>query len=267
MMTEFFDLRINPFEKGSIGAMDAFMSEDHQQILNLGAYLVEHGGIALVTARPGLGKTYALAGFLKSLNPSRFTPVYLSNTTLGVTDFYRDLCSALGLDSDGYRSRLIERLRRQIRTLSVDAQQPLVLVIDEAQELSRSLLDELRLLTNFRCDSVNYFSLILSGEKRLRDTLKKAVYESFRQRIVAHYDCKGLSPDETYRYVIHKLQFADAQPGIVTPALCTKLCEIAHGIPRKVDQLMTNALQLAAQQEIHSLNEDLLLAAASAMAF
>lgn len=265
-MTQFFGMKKNPFDKHGTGSKEAFTCTDHIQMQQRLRFLVKAGGLGVFTAPPGMGKTYALRCFVDELNPTLYTTAYVNLTTVGLREFYSVICEALGLETAGRRCALFSRIHSCVTKLRDDSRKPLILTIDEAQHLHPKILDDLKLLMNFDYDSRNCFTLILLGEPQLNRLLSRPSLESLRQRITVHYNFRGLTPEETHQYVLHKLSTAGASPDIVDSAFTLALHGISHGNPRQTDRLMTQALRLAAQQDISVLTSDILMAADASMA-
>ena len=118
---------------------------------------------------------------------------YLCLSTISVADFYKQLCSILGVSDKGGKTGMFKAIQEQITYLYKEKRQPLLLAIDEAQYLNTGILNDIKMLMNYGYDSVNYFTLILCGESHLNDTLRKPVHEALRQRITVHYNYAGLS--------------------------------------------------------------------------
>lgn len=124
-------------------------------------YLKDIRGIGVFTARPGMGKSYALRCFVASLNPSLFHMEYLCLSTISVADFYKQLCFILGVPEKGGKTGIFKAIQEQITYLYKEKRQPLLLAIDEAQYLNTGILNDIKMLMNYGYDSVNYFTLIL----------------------------------------------------------------------------------------------------------
>ena len=114
---------------------------------------------------------------------------------------------------------------------------------------------------NYGYDSVNYFTLILCGESHLNDTLRKPVHEALRQRITVHYNYNGLSDEEVSKYILHKIQLAGASGTIIDPAALAAAHSFTQGTPRLIDNLMTDALTIGAQQDKKVIDADVIRAA------
>ena len=119
----------------------------------------------------------------------------------------------------------------------------------------------MKILMNFDYDSLNCFTLILSGEPRLTITLSKAINEALRQRITVHYEFHGLDPGEISSYVSHKLKLAGGAESIMAPDALSAIVGASNGNPRTIDNTMTTALTLGAQLKKNSIDADVIMAA------
>ena len=102
---------------------------------------------------------------------------------------------------------------------------------------------------NFRFDSLNCFTLILSGEPVLNHTLERPIHEALRQRISVHYNFQGLSADETTEYIKHKIRIAGGAESIISDDALNTVANFCKGNPRIVDNVMSTALKAGAQME------------------
>ena len=114
---------------------------------------------------------------------------------------------------------------------------------------------------NYGYDSTNCFTLVLCGESYLNDILRKQIHEALRQRITIHYNYQGLSDDEAIQYIIHKLNCAGSSKAIMEDAALHAVAGHTHGNPRLIDNLMSDALVIGAQQDKKCIDTDTILAA------
>jgi type II secretory pathway predicted ATPase ExeA len=147
-----------------------------------------------------------------------------------------------------------------------EKKKPFLLIFDEAQEMSTTILKDLKMIMNHDYDSLNCFTLVLAGEPHLAHNLEKPVHEALRQRIVIHYDFEGLSDAETEQYLLHKFHIAGAAESILGEGTLPAIIGYARGCPRLLDNLMTEALNLGAQLERPSLDTEIIMAAANNLA-
>lgn len=249
MFNAHYGLAYNPFDKQQIREKDHFISKDFNEMTNRLNYLKDIRGIGVFTARPGMGKSYALRCFAAGLNPSLYHMEYLCLSTISVADFYKQLCSILGVSEKGGKPAMFQAIRDQITYLYKEKRQPLLLAIDEAQYLNTGILNDIKMLMNYGYDSVNHFTLILCGESHLNDTLRKPVHEALRQRITVHYNYSGLTDEEVANYILHKLQLAGTSKTIINESALAAAHSYTQGNPRLIDNLMTDALTIGTQTD------------------
>ena len=154
MYSSFYGLTFNPFDKQQLKEKDHFISRDFTEMINRLNYLKDIRGIGVFTARPGMGKSYALRCFAASLNPSLFHMEYLCLSTISVADFYKQLCFILGVPEKGGKTGMFKAIQEQITYLYKEKRQPLLLAIDEAQYLNTGILNDIKMLMNSGYDNV-----------------------------------------------------------------------------------------------------------------
>lgn len=263
MFNSYYSLSFNPFDKQQVRESDAFISKDFTEMRSRLDYLKETRGIGVFTSSLGKGKSFCLRCLAKSLNPSLYHMEYMPLLTITVAEFYKELCTILGVSDKGGKPGRFRSIQEQIYYLYHKKRQPLLLAIDEAQFLSTSILNDIKMLMNQKYDSVKCFTLILCGESYLNHTLSKQIHESLKQRITVHYDFTGLSDDEAVKYIIHKLECAGSSKAIIEEAALLAVAGHAHGNPRAVDSIMTDALNIVAQNDHKCINTDVIMAAVS----
>lgn len=259
----FYGLSCNPFDKQAFKEKDRFMSEDIKETLARLNYLKDTRGIGVFTARPGMGKSFALRCFAKELNPNLYHMAYISLSTVSVTEFYTQFCDTLGIVNCHGKTKMYAAIKEQIDYFYHEKRQPLILAIDEAQYLSTGILNDIKMLMNHEYDSVNQFTLILCGESHLNNTLLKPVHEALRQRITVHYNFSGLSEGEVKDYILHKIKCAGGSAQIIDLAALSAVHSNTQGNPRLIDNLMTDVLILGAQTEKHTIDADTIMLAVS----
>lgn len=261
MYNDFYSLAFNPFDKQQLPEKDCFLSNDFREMTSRLNFLKDTRGIGLFTASPGMGKSFCLRCFAKSLNPNLYHMEYLCLSTISVADFYKQLCAILGVSDKGGKTGMFKAIQEQVYYLYREKRQPLLLAIDEAQYLSNGILNDIKMLMNYGYDSVNCFTLILCGESHLNAILRKQIHEALRQRITIHYNYQGLSDAETIDYVVHKLKCAGSSKAIIEEAALKAVAGHSHGNPRLIDNLMSDALLIGSQQEKKCIDTDVILAA------
>jgi type II secretory pathway predicted ATPase ExeA len=263
----FFGLTCNPFTKKGVSTKDYFPSDDFREMHGALVQAKDVRGIAVFTSPPGAGKTFALRVFAQELNPNLYHMAYICLSTVSVAEFYRQLCSELGIPPKGGKPGMFKAIQEQIWYLYKEKRQPLILVVDEAQYLNTAILNDLKMLMNYEYDSLNCFTLILCGESYLNSTLRKPVHEALRQRITVHYEFQGLSDEEVPAYVRHKIRSAGGSEQIINEAAMSALNSMSQNNPRVIDNIMSDALAIAMQADKHTIDADVILSAVNHQSF
>ena len=264
-MSNYYNLSHNPFDK-SVPVKDAFISADHKSMVGCLNFLKDTRGIGVFTAPPGSGKTFALRCFQEPLNPNLYECKYICLSTVSVMEFYRQFCSALGLECCSRKSEMFRAIKEHLYYLKKEKRRTILVCLDECQFLSHSVLCDLSMLMNFNYDSFSAFALALVGLPYFNNNLLKPLNEPLRQRIVTHYNFSGFSKEETSEYVLSRIESAGGAREIIDEAALNSIAGASQGNPRTINSLMTNALILATQMEKTSIDTDTILAASNAMA-
>ena len=248
MFTRFYGLKFNPFSK-EISTEQLFFSQDLKELDSRLKYLQQVRGIGLVTGEPGCGKTTALRKYVDELNPAHYTSCYFTLSTVTVLDFYQGLALALGEQPKSKKVSLFHQIQGAIEHLYFERRVTPVIVLDEMHLADSKILEDLRLLFNFKMDSQNPFILILSGQSAIRNRLALNVNQPLRQRITVKYSMQGLKPEEIADYCASRLKNAGLHEQIFTTAACEAIYAITKGLPRLVNNLVTTCLLCAYGQK------------------
>ncbi|MFN3885873.1 MAG: AAA family ATPase [Aquabacterium sp.] len=225
-----------------------FMSERHREALAHLLYGVNGGGgFVLLTGEIGAGKTTVCRAFLEQV-PRRCNVAYIFNPKLTVEELLRSVCEEFGVPwahpggGDPTVKDLIDPLNEYLlRTHAVG--QNNVLIIDEAQNLSAEVLEQLRLLTNLETSERKLLQIILIGQPELRDMLARPELEQLAQRVIARFHLDALSEAETAHYIHHRLTVAGRpQGGVFDRAALRAVHRLARGVPRRINLLCDRAL-------------------------
>jgi general secretion pathway protein A len=223
-----------------------FESEGHGKALRYMKYGVhQREGFIVVTGNVGSGKTTLARALLRSLPADLVTAAHVVSTQVDAYGLLHAVCSAFGLKIDAgvHKSQLLSALEKHFNTLSAQWRHAL-LIIDEAQHLGISELEELRMLSNFQFGHVGLLQSFLVGQPELRTTLRAAELEPLRQRIIAACHLGPLQLDEVRAYVKHRLERVGWRGD--NPTLSEDAFEALHartgGIPRRINVLCTRTL-------------------------
>jgi len=225
-----------------------FMSERHREALAHLLYGVQGGGgFVLLTGDVGAGKTTVCRCFLEQL-PPRVNVAYIFNPKLTVEELLKSVCAEFRIpyrhEGPGvptvkdYVDALNEFL---LRTHAV--RQTSVLIIDEAQNLSARVLEQLRLLTNLETNERKLLQIILIGQPELRKMLARADMQQLAQRVIARYHLEALTEVETAHYVQHRLGVAGLrQASPFDRRAMRRIFRYSRGVPRRINLLCDRAL-------------------------
>jgi general secretion pathway protein A len=219
-------------------------------------HLLDLRGIGLVTGEAGCGKTTVCRKVAAELHPGLYRVFYIPLSTGNVMDMYKSIGWELGLPDARNRAAAFRVIRAEISRLTLEAKQRPVLVVDEAHHLRNEVLEDLRLLTNYRMDSENRLCLLLVGLTELRRRLSMAVHESLAQRIVVRHHLSGLTRAELPEYLTHRLRLAGCELPLFEPPAVEALFQATQGMPRQVNRLAHYALAAAALANARSVSID-----------
>src|SRR6476469_3292553 len=212
MYTRFFSLKQAPFSIAP-DPRYLFMTDSHREALAHLLYGIGGGGgIVLLTGEIGAGKTTVCRCFLEQV-PANCNVAYIFNPKLTVDELLQSICDEFHIAHDaaapGSVKAYVDALTRHLLKTHADGQNN-VLVIDEAQNLSADVLEQLRLLTNLETNERKLLQIILIGQPELRDMLARPELEQLAQRVIARYHLGSLSEAETGSYIAHRLHVAGA---------------------------------------------------------
>ena len=240
-----FGLTAHPFTN-ELAAEDLFVSAACTELETRLGHLLDMRGIGLVTGEPGSGKTSVVRKVTDALHPGRHKTLYIPLSTGNPMDVYKTIAWELGLVTERSRAALYRQIRTEVTRLCHESRIRPVLVIDEAHLLRSDVLEELRLLTNYRMDSDNRLTLILVGQSELRRRLAMSAHEALLQRIVIRFHLPGIARDEIGPYLQHRLRKAGCEMDLFAPDAEEALFSAAQGLPRPIHRLAHHALLAAA---------------------
>ncbi|MET0961449.1 MAG: AAA family ATPase [Noviherbaspirillum sp.] len=263
MYKQFFQLRHAPFSIAP-DPHYLFMSERHREALAHLLFGVDAGGgFVLLTGEIGAGKTTVCRCFLEQV-PANCNVAYIFNPRLNAVELLRTICEEFrlpALPADASVKDLVDCLNQHLLAAHAAGRNN-VLIIDEAQNLSLSVLEQLRLLTNLETSERKLLQIILIGQPELRDMLARPELEQLAQRIIARYHLDALSARETGAYISHRLAVAGLLGATPFPARLTGLIhKITRGVPRRINLLCDRTLLGAYAMGVRQVDRSIMKAA------
>ncbi len=221
-----------------------YMSLRHQEALAHLLYGVNGGGgFVLLTGEIGAGKTTVCRCFLEQI-PESCDVAYIFNPKLTVAELLSTICVEFGIafPPDNTSIKVFIDCINQYLLEAHAKGRHTVLVIDEAQNLSADVLEQMRLLTNLETNERKLLQIILLGQPELADMLEKPELRQLAQRIVARYHLGPLTKPEVAAYVQHRLDVSGAQRPLFPSSLTGQLFRLSGGVPRIINVLCDRAL-------------------------
>ena len=246
MYLEFYGLKQAPFDI-TPNPHFLFHSGKHREALNHLLYGIrERKGFVQLTGEVGAGKTTLCRAMLEQLD-GHFSTAVILNPVLNAGELMKAIATEFGLDVSG-RDRLDTVAAISNFLLSQTGQgRETVLIIDEAQNLTEELLEQVRLLSNIETDDRKLLQIVLLGQPELRERLNSPRLRQLRQRITVRYHLKPLTRFEVTQYIQHRLEMAGAKgaPYFTRPALW-RVYFYSRGIPRLVNAVNLPSLKYRA---------------------
>ena len=265
MYTSFFGLQEKPFAI-TPDPRYLYLSERHAEALAHLLYGInEAGGFIQLTGEVGTGKTTVIRSLLEQL-PGHAEVALILNPRITPAEFLLTICEELHLqvpaDSRTSTKALMDLLGHYLLEAHARGRR-VVLIVDEAQNLSFETLEQVRLLTNLETATTKLLQIILIGQEELRSLLEQPSLRQLAQRITGRYHLSPLSPEESSGYVKHRMRVAGATAEAFTPGALREVHRLSNGIPRVINVVCDRALLGAFTREEHRVGATYIRQAAS----
>lgn len=250
MYESFFALKEKPFAL-TPNPRFLFLSKTHNEVYAHLIYGIEsRAGFVEVTGEVGTGKTTILRTLLSHLDESKYRVAFIFNPKLTAFELLRNINREFGVDDDGASNPdLIHALNTFLLAENQAGRTP-ILVIDEAQNLSGEVLEQIRLLSNLETEDDKLIQVILVGQPELRHHLSDHSLRQLNQRIAVRYQLRPLNREETASYILHRLNIAGRPDGnLFSAAALKRVFACSDGIPRRVNLICDRSLLTAFSEE------------------
>jgi general secretion pathway protein A len=229
-----------------------FDSATHRKAMAyLGYGLAQGEGFIVVTGEIGSGKTTLVGHLMANIDPARVNAVKIVSTQIEGDDMLRLVAASFGLPTENVeKGQLLDRIERFITDRARTGQRTL-LIVDEAQNLPISSLEELRMLSNFQAREQSMLQIFLLGQPEFRDRLNDSdQLEQLRQRVIATHHLTSMEAQEVGPYIEHRMRLVGWQgTPQFDPAAYAMIFEQTGGVPRKINNLMTRVLLMGALEK------------------
>ena len=230
-----------------------FGSRSHNKAMAYLHYGVKQAeGFIVITGPVGAGKSMLIGHLVDQLNRSNVVAAHLLTANLEPEALLAHILSAFGIEPEGegraseleaFEDYLFDQLNRGRRVL---------LIMDEAQNLPRKTLEELRMLSNMDYDGTPLFQVFLIGQSEFRDTLQAPDMEQLRQRVIASYHLETLTEDETREYILHRLSVVGwREDPVFSDGAIKAIYAETNGLPRRINTLCNRIMLYCALEKRH----------------
>ncbi len=256
MYCSYYNLKCKPFQLNTDPEF-FFQSSMHKSAIAYMRYgLMQGEGFVVITGFPGLGKTMLVRELVKNLNDDDIVIGVMVSSQVGATDTLRVISGTFGLPFvDFDKATLLVNIEQFIKTTS-DNGQRILLIVDEAQNLPKESLEELRMLSNFEKNGKIIFQTFLVGQKELRHTIFARDMDQFKQRIVSAFQLKPLNAIQTKEYILFRLDKAGWDHNPEFDDVFQKIHEYTGGVPRKINTLCDRVLFYGYSSELDVINTE-----------
>ncbi len=258
MYEEFYHLSALPFQLTPDHRF-FFGSEVHKKAMaHLEFGLSQGEGFIVITGEVGSGKTTLIRHLLAQMDgASNFVAANMTSTKLEGDDIVRMVAISFGINAeDRDKSGILHDLEAHLVQIHKRGARS-VLIVDEAQNLSISALEELRMFANFQHGSTAVLQIVMVGQPEFRTTIGMPQFDQLRQRILASFHIGPIGETETRNYVTHRLQAVGWRDDpVITDAAFTEIYNFSGGLPRRINTLCARVLLFGFIEERHQIDAD-----------
>ena len=254
MYLQFYGLKLSPFDI-TPNPRFLFHSTKHREAFNHLIYGIrERKGFVQLTGEVGAGKTTLCRALLEQLD-GKFSTALILNPVMSGDELMKAIATEFGLEVRGKdRMETMASLTDFLLKQTLSGKET-VLIVDEAQNLTEDLLEQVRLISNIETDDRKLLQIVLMGQPELRDRLNSHRLRQLRQRITVRYHLNPLTRTEVGQYIHHRLALAGARglPAFTAPAVW-RVFRYSGGIPRLVNAVCDKALLAGFVERSHRIN-------------
>lgn len=243
MYKKFFGLKENPFNVNP-DPRYLFLTHSTQEALACLTYGIEtRKGFILLTGEVGTGKTTLVNKLLEWLRKERVYTAFVFNPRLSISQFFDFMMADFGIPCESRQKGQVLMKLNQWLLERYQAGERAVLIVDEAQNLSPQMLEEIRLLTNLETSTEKLLQIVLSGQPELEQKLNQPQLRQLRQRITLRAKTRQLTLDETEGYIQERLRVGGTETvDLFSPEAIVAVHRFSRGIPRVTNLLCEHAL-------------------------
>lgn len=258
MYNKFFGLRASPFSVNPDPRF-LFLTRHTREALACLSYGIQtHKGFVLLTGEVGTGKTTLLNKLLEWLRTQHVASAYVFNPRLDVIEFLEYILADFGIPCETRnKGQILLRLNHWLLD-RYRVGETAALIVDEAQNLSSEMLEEIRLLTNLETSTDKLLQIVLCGQPELEDKLREPRHRQLRQRITLRSRTHPLTAEETAAYIMQRLRLVgSSDPSLFNPEALDAIGKYGQGIPRVINLICEHALIAAYAEQKKSITAEM----------
>jgi len=247
MYQDYFGFREPPFTL-TPNPEFLFLSRCHQEAYAHLLYAIEsRAGFIELSGEVGTGKTTLVRTLLEQLSPEKYRSALIFNPTLSPLGLMQELNREFGLSFASNETRELHQMLNDFLLRENSADRTVILVIDEAQNLSRDVLEQVRLISNLETAREKLIQIVLVGQPELRKLLARDDLRQLNQRISVRYHLDRMDTGDIHAYIRHRIRIAAAgrEPALFTTAAIKRIATYSKGLPRLINSVCDRALLLA----------------------
>ena len=235
-----------------------FMGKRHSMAYAMLEYSVANkAGFTVISGEIGCGKTTLIRNLLNNLGDNVLIGL-VSNTHEDITNLLEWLMLAFGLPYTGLSKVALYDSFQSFLVNQYGAGNRVLLIVDEAQNLSPSALESLRMLSNINADKDQLLQIILVGQPQLKEVLRRPELRQLAQRVSSHFFIPPLDAGEVAGYIQHRLKVSGREEPLFTMAACERIAQLSGGIPRSINILCDTALVYGFSDELRLVDVDII---------
>jgi len=242
MYLDFYKLREKPFTL-SPDPKYLYYSKSHEEAMSQFVFSIsEQAGIIVLTGEVGTGKTTLINTFKRDI-PQNCIVASINHKIFSTKGLLQNICKQYDIEfSRDTTAELLLKLQNYLEKINKEGKQA-ILILDEAHTLTKNLLEDVRILSNFEAYNKKYLNILLLGQPELNEILKSFNLRPLKDRITQKYHLKPLSFEETNDYINHRLSVAGySGSDLITGGAIQKIYEFSKGIPRKINIIADKSL-------------------------
>jgi len=247
MYQDYFGFREPPFTL-TPNPEFLFLSRCHQEAYAHLLYAIEcRAGFVELSGEVGTGKTTLIRTLLEQISPEKYRSALIFNPTLSPLGLMQEINREFGLFFASSETRELHQVLNEFLLRENSADRTVILVIDEAQNLSRDVLEQVRLISNLETAKEKLIQIVLVGQPELRELLGREDLRQLNQRISVRYHLDRMDTGDIHAYIRHRIRIAAAgnEPVLFTPTAIKRIAAYSKGLPRKINSVCDRALLLA----------------------